>query len=358
MRAYQRIAASVEHFLSAKPNLSRKYIAQKAGVSNAYLSMVFQGKRALTEDLAIKLLRVLKEPSETIENYLKQLRLENNMPAVVKYYQERFAEENQIRMNRESSRILANDIDLLNCFEDILRLKKIHRGRLIDLYGRSVVEKLQILVRNETIRSEDDYFFLNDEVEFTLAPEDAVQLIKTSLDKELFEWQCGINVGVTNTVICELPDDAYKELVDLIEKQMKEAKQFIEEHKIKDKRSKGVKRMNLIHAITGLKHFSFLVLCFIFSVVIFLNHGKVAHASDDIVNAGDQQTAPSASIRATTGGTGPNGSDRTNSGIGILADQDGEQELDQIQDQGQTAEDNSKNKWYQDVDQIQDQFQE
>ena len=218
MKAYKQICQEIGGFLKSKPNLSRKYIAEKAGISSAYLTMVLQGKRALTEDLAIKILRVLKKSNEIIDNYLMQIRLENNMPTIASYYKEKQDEEKHIKLTRESSRLLSRNIDLINCFEDIQRLKKIHKNRLVDLYGRTVVQKVEILADNGTIKKENDYFSINDDRKFIHHPEDAFELMKTSLDHECFEWKQGANCGIAEFNITELSEDSYKELLKIIAK--------------------------------------------------------------------------------------------------------------------------------------------
>ncbi len=372
MKVFEVVGLKIEDYLQKKPHLSRKYIAQKAGISNAYLSMVMQGKRALTEDLTIKILRVLKIPTETIEELLKDLRLENNMPAVVEFYQEKIENERKVRFNNESSRALSSNIDLLNCFEDLLRLKKVHRSRLVDLYGKTVVDKLQLLVKNNTIIMEDDYYCVNEDAHFTFAPEDAIKLMKTSLEHELFEWKCGINQGITRMAICELSEDNYKGLLKLVRKQMEEVNDFIEANRFKEKSIKGGRRMNVIHAITGLKYFPvFIGLCFATLLSINPINGFANECECGIANTGDDQHQL-IDANATSGGTGPNGTDTdmTSGGTGpdgtdpvrgpnMQVDQDGDQFQEQEQEQEQVQEESEDGweQWEQIEQQFQDQFQ-
>lgn len=254
MKAYQMVEITIDEYLRRRPHLSRKAVAERAGISNAYLTMVLHGKRSMTEDLAIKILSAVKRPGDVIETMLKKIRLENNMPAVVKYYQERGCEETRKRLHEDSSRLLSMDIDLLNCFEDIVRMGKIHGERLVDLYGRSITQRLDLLVHNQTLKKDESgYYYADQDGRFMFEPADAITLMQTSLQRELVEWKGGANVGKTNTYVVEVPDESYRELLALIDKQIKEVQEFVAESKEKAKTKKG-RRVNVIHALTGLKH--------------------------------------------------------------------------------------------------------
>jgi len=71
-----------------------------------------------------------------------------------------------------------------------------------------------------------------------------------------------------------LSEDSYKELLKIMANQIKETNTFIEKNKLNNRSYKGGKRVNIIHALTGLKQFSLAVI-FTFFVLISGNFNQI-----------------------------------------------------------------------------------
>lgn len=247
--------------------ISLSQMAAQLGVSKGHLSEIKNGKTLPALNLGLRILKIcgIDTTARRRWAHVYNLRISEEYLEVHEKFD---SKENAINLNERISSLLANDLNLMNAYVDIVNREAvgISEEELMVEYGRDVLKKLKTLVKEDVV-VQDDRMFKVGKCSPVITRNASYDLMKEIIDDQKEKFQHGELKGKFKFEINDLDESGFQELSNVFDEAMKKAQEVIE--KRKKTRQQGGNRYVFQMMMGQLKSFVMLlgILTFAFSFV-------------------------------------------------------------------------------------------
>ena len=234
----QTLSMELNNYLS-RSRLSMSQIASKLGVSKGHLSEIKNGKAQPALNTG---LRILKTCGFSIDQRKAWAHFYNKTVSE-EYFEvhDQWEKERPKELNEKVSTLLSSDIDLMNCYVDIVNSEEqgIEVTKLQDEYGKSIINKVKRLEIEGVLQIEEGNVLIGP-CDPIMTRNSSYELMKRVFDDQQLKYQTGDLNGKFKFEINDLSDEGYEALRELFDETMKQAAGIISDNKLN--RDKGGKR--------------------------------------------------------------------------------------------------------------------
>jgi len=212
-------------------SISLSQMAGQLGVSKGHLSEIKNGKTLPALNLGLRILKICGLDTMTRRKWAHIY----NMRVSEEYLEVHDKVENKesvINLNERISNLLANDLNLMNAYVDIVNREQlgISQEELMVEYGRDVVKKLKTLIKEDVIVQEDRMFKVG-KCSPVITRNASYDLMKEIIDDQKEKFQHGELKGKFRFEINDLDESGYQELSVVFDEALKKAQEVIEKRK-------------------------------------------------------------------------------------------------------------------------------
>lgn len=220
----------LNRFLEAG-SISLSQLANQLGVSKGHLSEIKNGKTLPALNLGLRILKICGLDTTTRRRWahVYNLRVSEEYLEVHEKFD---SKENAINLNERISTLLANDLNLMNAYVDIVNRESvgISQEELMVEYGRDVLKKLKTLVKEDVVIQEDRMFRVG-KCSPIITRNASYDLMKEIIDDQKEKFQHGELKGKFKFEINDLDEAGFQELSNVFDEAMKKAQDVIEKRK-------------------------------------------------------------------------------------------------------------------------------
>ncbi len=248
LNSIETLNSWIEDFLNQKKNLSKTYIAKKCDITLPFLIMILKGKRRLNQNLAVKILNVLKRNSEDISQFLGGLQLEREGKEVQAFKVKERADLEKNILNEEITRILAHDNNLYNAVID-LTWGPLHKDYLVRKYGMDIINNLMLLVDKKFLNYDGITFRLEGGSELSSKAEHIFRFVRNILANEESNYILKQNPGSIRYQVEDVSEKGFDKIKNLLADVAEQVDEIVQAHKESPIEGKGV-RMGFVGLVT------------------------------------------------------------------------------------------------------------
>lgn len=220
----------LNRFLEAG-QISLSQLANQLGVSKGHLSEIKNGKTLPALNLGLRILKICGLDTTTRRRWahVYNLRVSEEYLEVHEKFD---SKENAVNLNERISTLLANDLNLMNAYVDIVNRESvgISQEELMVEYGRDVLKKLKTLVKEDVV-IQDDRMFKVGKCSPVITRNASYDLMKEIIDDQKEKFQHGELKGKFKFEINDLDENGFQELSAIFDEAMKKAQDVIGKRK-------------------------------------------------------------------------------------------------------------------------------
>ncbi|GAB4409316.1 MAG: hypothetical protein OHK0056_11190 [Bacteriovoracaceae bacterium] len=221
----------LNRFLDAG-QISLSQLANQLGVSKGHLSEIKNGKTLPALNLGLRILKICGLDTTTRRRWahVYNLRVSEEYLEVHEKFD---SKENAVNLNERISTLLANDLNLMNAYVDIVNRESvgISQEELMVEYGRDVLKKLKTLVKEDVV-IQDDRMFKVGKCSPVITRNASYDLMKEIIDDQKEKFQHGELKGKFKFEINDLDEAGFQELSSIFDEAMKKAQEVIGKRKV------------------------------------------------------------------------------------------------------------------------------
>ncbi len=234
------IVEALNSYVSQKGK-SISQVAYHLDISKSHLSEIKNEKKMASLDLGLRILNFTKASDEKKRDWIETSRskISKNYEHLI---QTETADRKKVHLKESLSQLMAENLDLLLIFMDILNngVAGVSRIRIAEEYGqRNLIEVLRLVEMNY-LTMNDDKLTLGPDVRVVLDKQSSHSLMKTVFEELKKQDQLQNNQSQFQFEIDDISDEGAEELKRIHKEAMEKAAQVFKQHSLK--RSQGGKR--------------------------------------------------------------------------------------------------------------------
>lgn len=279
---------------------SLSQMAYHLNISKSHLSEIKNEKKVPSLDLGLRILNFTKSTEDQKREWI-----ETSTKLISKNYehlsQTQADDRKKVYLKESLGNILADNLDLLQIFLDVVNTDKVGLNRSIVLseYGESAVHDLMNLVKLNYLTVDNDKFTLGEDVRIVFDKKSSYDLVKTVLSQLKKKDVLQDHKGLFQFEIDDISADGVKELEQIHKEAMAKAAEVYKKHG--KKRSLGGERYIFQMLTARIQNTMKFIILLLFSFLIFKPYhswaggaeGGSSNSSMVIPNLSSQEEAQS-----------------------------------------------------------------